>query len=291
MKRLIFALSLLMASCMLPAAQAEPKPIAWHWKDSFSPQQQRNYQGWLTDVYDALGRVTGPLPFTVHIELFSARNFSSEDMGEPVPWARTWRNPERQAVQLYLDTRYSLSEFKRDWTAPHELSHLLLPYLGEKDSWLAEGFASYMQFIVMEEMGVIDGYIRQQRLVSRIQKAEAAYNKQLLGSISASHASLSLAERLRLSGQLGDSPTMYWGGAVFFLQLDAKLNQRGGLTAVLKRYLKCCRLPQQDTGALLKTLDKLSFSDLFTTTYQAFHTQSQFPDYRRYIESATTWSR
>ena len=42
-----------------------------------------------------------------------------------------------------------------DWTAPHEMSHLAIPYIGEKEVWFAEGFASFMQYQVMMEMGVM----------------------------------------------------------------------------------------------------------------------------------------
>jgi len=35
------------------------------------------------------------------------------------------------------------------------MSHLAIPYVGEKEVWFAEGFASFMQYQVMMEMGVM----------------------------------------------------------------------------------------------------------------------------------------
>ena len=61
-----------------------------------------------------------------------------------------------QGVRFVVNPTFPLEQFLQDWTAPHELSHLLIPYLGRRHAWFAEGFASYMQYQVMYHMGVMD---------------------------------------------------------------------------------------------------------------------------------------
>jgi len=55
------------------------------------------------------------------------------------------RRSRRQSVHFYVDPQFSYDALRRDWTASHELSHLVLPYLGAEHIWFAEGFASDMQ--------------------------------------------------------------------------------------------------------------------------------------------------
>ena len=81
-------------------------------------------------------RSIGSYPFTVTYYLSRKDNAS-----EPVPWANTVRSGE-QAVEFYVDPSYDLSEFLADWTAPHEISHLSIPYVGRSNMWFSEGYAS-----------------------------------------------------------------------------------------------------------------------------------------------------
>ena len=263
--------------------QSDHSGLIFQWQHKFNPAEQSAIKQWLANVEIAQRQLFGDLPFPVYIEVFRASQHTQEDMGEPVPWARTLRSHHRQALQFYLDMRYSDQQRMQDWTAPHEMAHLIFPYLGEKDAWLAEGFASYLQFMLMEQMGVIDSYTRQQRLIQRIQKAEQDYYASAALQSYPKNQLPAFADIAPLLRSSGDNPTMYWGGAVFFLQLDAKLKNRGGLQSVLKRYLNCCRLQTTSTPELLATLDKLSFSRLFSETYQEFYSRTGFPEYRRWF--------
>ncbi|WP_419810887.1 hypothetical protein [Bacterioplanoides sp.] len=286
---LLTALLVALATASTPA-QAKPS-LVWQWQHPFSAQEQQVIRQWLTEVHNSMTDLYGELPFPIYLKLYRVDRHTDDDMGEPVPWARTRRQTNRQSLEFYIDTRYSLDDLRRDWTAPHEFSHLIFPYLGEKDAWLAEGFASYLQYQVMKKIGVIDGYTHQQRLIKQIQKAEKNYAiSPALRSFRQSElpAFAEVAPVLRL---YGDHPTMYWGGAVFFLQVDAQLQKKGGLQSVLKRYIKCCRTlsyqdhSEQTTQQLLDTLDRLSFSQIFSDTYQQFQSKAGFPEYRKFIRS------
>merc|ERR1711974_75047 len=57
------------------------------------------------------------------------------------------------SIRLYVDTRFGLDAFLNDWTLAHEWSHLAIPFVGDKYRWFSEGFASFIQWQVLFEMG------------------------------------------------------------------------------------------------------------------------------------------
>src|SRR5690606_12588924 len=85
---------------------------------------------------------------------------------------RRWRG---QHVHFHVDPRHPPEAFRGDWTAPHELSHLILPYLGRPAAWFAEGFASYMQYQVMIAMGLLSEAEAGERYRERIGRAAERY--------------------------------------------------------------------------------------------------------------------
>ncbi|MCL1137015.1 hypothetical protein [Shewanella pneumatophori] len=120
---------------------------------------------WVDHGLDAVSKTLGPLPQKrIEIEVIQQRNAR-----EPVPFAEVIRdNPIK--VKLTVDAFATLDDFIEDWTLYHELSHLYLPYLDYPSFWLTEGFATYMQYVVMLNSQIInrqsfiermrDGFIR-----------------------------------------------------------------------------------------------------------------------------------
>ena len=88
-----------------------------------------------------------------------------------------------------------------DWTAAHELSHLLLPYLGRDNSWYAEGFASFMQYQILHAMNLLSKSAIDTEYQRRLDKAESNYTFDQLPFALA-------AKKLRAQHKY---PTMYWG--------------------------------------------------------------------------------
>ncbi len=66
---------------------------------------------------------------------------------EPTPWAYVVRGGS-PAAHFFVNQRRPIREFFDDWTAVHELSHLLLPYVNSDDIWLSEGVATYYQNVL-----------------------------------------------------------------------------------------------------------------------------------------------
>ena len=268
----VFVTSLIAIISLALGQPGFAEDLRFHWEDDFSQQEQLRLKNWIERTDRALTSLVGPLPFTRHI-FFHRRDNSRE----PVPWAHTQRGAQ-QGVHLYVDLSFSQAAFIADWTAPHELSHLVIPYVGERDAWFAEGFASYMQYQVMGAMGVLEEAEISQRYTHRFEKAERNFSMATLPFTEA-------APKLRAEGQY---PTMYWGGAIYFKQVDRWLRQHANsdLNQVLQDFLACCRRDARKLSALIDVLDKLVEADIFRQHMATYQTQPGFPAYRKPMISA-----
>lgn len=260
------AVPMLLVMILALASSNVNAAIRWYREDSFTRLERDKLQHWVGETHRALEQLTAPLPFTVHVRLHRLI-----DRGEPVPWAHTRRGPQ-QGVDFYVDPAWPLDDFLRDWTAAHELSHLVFPYLGDQHRWFAEGFASYMQYQVLHQLGAIDDAEMASAYRSRITKARDDYSQLGLDAYPF------MAAQSRLHQQSAYS-VYYWGGAVYFMNIDAQLRSRGGpgLTALLGDYLRCCRAGGDDFHALIAHLDELAGSPVFTTELEAMRARKGFP--------------
>lgn len=232
--------------------------------DRFSEDERRKLATWIDEVVAGVERLVGPFPFPVRVQFERTRSV------EPVPWARTLRG-RVQGIRFHVDPRHPLDDFRSDWTAPHEFSHLILPYLGSRHAWFAEGFASFMQYQVMHAMGVLDAKEAARRYRVRLDRAQRAYAWPGQTFVDA-------APRLRAERKY---PTLYWGGAVFFFRLEERLSAEtsAGLIDVLREYLACCRRPRADLPELITALDELLGSDQCADALAAFASARGFPKY------------
>lgn len=255
---LLLVLAVLALSVSMPGRAA----LLWHWEDSFTPSEQDKLRAWLEDTHAALERYGGPLPFDVHLYMHRR-----DKQTQPVPWANTQRNQE-QALHFYVDPQFSRQAFMDDWTAAHEFSHLLLPYVGRSNAWFAEGFASYLQHSVMVELGVITAREALLRRGRKMDKAVAALR----------NSTVSLPDNMPELKAQRSYPTFYWGGAVYFERVDAALMQQGSsLQGALRSYVACCRLGRRGLDALVSVLNEVSGSHAFASELEAMRTVSGVP--------------
>lgn len=168
-----------------------------------------------------------------------------------------------EAVRFFVDAQRPLADYLGDWTATHEFSHLLLPYIRSRDKWISEGFASYYQNVLLARRGVYTEQDAWRRLHRSFEKARAIRNPPALADIS-------------------DRPfwemrmLIYWSGAAIALLADAELRRLSGsaesLDTVLGRLQACC-LPSERTwsGAeLFAKLDELSKYPVFVELYRRY---------------------
>lgn len=127
-------------------------------------------------------------------------------------------------VFLHVGRHISAGTLKADWTPYHEFSHLLLPPVSDA-VWFAEGYASYAQQVARARAGALTSAEAAAALADGFKRGAT----QIDGS--------SLAEASGAMDDRGDYWRVYWGGAAFFLELDATLRRTGGsLDALVARW-------------------------------------------------------
>jgi hypothetical protein len=178
---------------------------------------------------------------------------------QPVPWAYTRRdNPQR--IYLHVDSRFQQEKFIRDWTIYHEISHLALPYLGGNYAWLAEGFASFMQFQVMENAEILEGSL-EQKYQNKIAPHLKWFNSDLPPA--------SIAKRLMSQKHY---PAAYWGSAYFFILADKALSEKHHtrLSKLISQYQLCCNEQYASAEQVMNDLDGLLGAPVFTELLASF---------------------
>ena len=259
MRHVILALLLLVAS------DSTAQPLTINFKASFTAAQQHMLRNWVNQGVSATTDVVGELPFTLHVDIYYRQG------EEPVPWAHT-RKGQRKSVHLYVNPRYSAKEFKIDWTLYHELSHMALPYLGEQQRWLAEGFASFMQYQLMAHQGVLN------QAPNQLYRQRLAQYRDHYGSQNAQRTAQQLINQ-RLY------PPAYWLGASLFADIDQQLKRLNTrVSDVIRRYIHCCLRADVTAEELFHQLDRLAPAAVFSSTLARY--QQQHAD-----EIATTFLR
>lgn len=231
--------------------------IVWHWEDDFSTTEQAKVEEWLNSVTSAAEATLGVYPFHMHFYIHKRKGSA-----EPVPWASTRRNVV-QGIDFHIDPSYPLQSFLNDWTAPHEISHLSIPYLGNDHAWFAEGYASFMQYQIMQKLGICSA-----------EQVRAIYAEKIEGvrsSFDQDWDFVTIARDLRSRNRYSD---MYWGGASYFMQIDKRLADEHGqfLSDFIKDYLLCFRLKDESLEELIESWDHLLGEAIFSEllhTYQS----------------------
>ncbi len=129
-------------------------------------------------------------------------------------------------VQLFVDGQATATALEQDWVLPHELAHLLHPYLGRgRGRWLAEGLASYYQNILRARLGLITADDAWDKFFAGLERGRADRSSGTLDAV---------AERR------GGYMRTYWAGAAFWLDIDLSLRERGhpGLDHLLAQFAR-----------------------------------------------------
>jgi hypothetical protein len=192
--------------------------------------------------------------------------------GSPVPWAQVLRGGGASA-HFFIDAQATEAELRADWTAAHELSHMLLPYIDRRDSWLSEGFASYYQNVLRARAGMLTP-LDAWRLL------DAGFRRGIDGTSPARTLSEASSEMNRTRGFM----RVYWSGAAIALLADLRLRESSGgrqsLDTALDALRRCC-LPSAGrwrARELFDRLDALTGTQVFGELYAAHAHSRDFPD-------------
>lgn len=265
MLRSLFLLIIITASVNI---EASPE---WRWEDRFSSSEKDNLQEWIMNAEKGLVTLFGSLPYKYRV------HFHRMSRGKgPTPWANTDKQRGR-AVHFHVNTNYAWGIFKKDWTASHELSHLMFPYLGKGGKWFAEGLASYLQYQIMYANNTITWKQATNKLAERFNA----------GSRDRSYGNVSIVNLSNISPKRGAFVRLYWGGAAYFMQVDKALFEQKNrrLTEIIAAYLQCCAYQNHNSAEdMIAVFDRISESDIFTRVYEQSVMQNGFPATREALQ-------
>lgn len=220
------------------------------------------------DISLVYGRFPNPLPQVVVIPVGESRNRNDG----AVPFGQVIRDGG-ESVVLYINQNEPAAAFLGDWTATHEFSHLLLPYVDRRHKWISEGFSQYYQNILMARAGAYDEQYAWQKIHDglergRLSRPELSPNEAAEGGV-----------RTALM-------KIYWSGAAIALIADVNLREMSdgteSLDKVLDRLQACC-LPSDRTWSgeeLFARMDTLTEYPIFAALYRRYADTAGFPDTR-----------
>ena len=108
-----------------------------------------------------------------------------------VPFGRVIRDGG-ETVELFVDQTQPLDALLGDWTATHEFSHMLLPYIDSRQRWMSEGFSQYYQNVLLTRSGAYDEQYAWQKLYDGLERVrnsrpELSPNEAMLTAFLRSH--------------------------------------------------------------------------------------------------------
>jgi len=234
---------------------------------------------WLDRVSRAVLSAYGRLPLPeVQVLVIPVgqlgRGGRDEDRAQAVHFGQSIRG-QGNALELLVDPTRPAAEFADDWTAVHELSHLMHPYLGDRGTWLAEGLATYYQNVLRARSGMLTPAQAWDRLYQGFKRGAKTPSEETLEQIASNMHRSHAYQRV------------YWAGAAYWLTVDRDLRRASGdamnLETALARFRDCC-LPayrEWKPEDFVARLDALAGSDVLAARYREFAAMRQFPDWEK----------
>ena len=179
---------------------------------------------------------------------------------EPVVFGLVTRGGEIPTISLFLSSDVTLESLRGEWVAIHELLHLGMPYVASSDTWISEGFVTYMTEVLRARFGYFEFERDFPPSVdldfSNVDVGEAQTLMALTtlrlgverGKKEASRLNLSLREASARLGEINAFMLVYWGGASIAMRLDQRLrgiNNALSLDLIFRRWSKLLSTPKK----------------------------------------------
>ena len=173
---------------------------------------------------------------------------------------------------LVINPRHGYDVLVNDWTAFHELSHLLIPYRGHGNIWFSEGLATYYQNIIQARSGLLDETEMWTKIAAGFERGK---KQQRWNHINLSQVS----DRMRENRQF---MRVYWSGVLYWLHADIELRQqnKGSLDDALERLKTCCESHSMSAKGIARKLDILTRANVFIPLFDEYSTSYQIPNYQ-----------
>jgi hypothetical protein len=235
--------------------------------DGSPPADGEQMQAWLADAAEMVAELHGRFPVS-QAQVIVAPGARGD---EPTPWAYVVRGGA-PAAHFFVNQRRPIQEYYDDWTAVHEMSHLLLPYVAPEDVWLAEGVATYYQNVFRARAGRMNAQ-------EAWEKLHAGFRRGREGA-----SGMTLAQATESMYRGGHYMRVYWEGTALMLLADVRLRQLTGnkqsLDTALNGLAECC-LPSNESWSAQRVfakLDQLTGTTVFADLYDNYVPSRDFPD-------------
>lgn len=227
--------------------------IIWHWVDDFAENEQEKLKDWLRVITKVTKQTIGIYQFDVHYYFYRSNG------NEPVPFAHTRRSGNKQSVHFYVNPKYTLQEFVGDWTAQHEISHLSIPFVGKKNMWFSEGYATYLSRKIMITQDIYTSDEFDSLYYNRIGGDKYIFN---YGELTIPR----LCDKLKKAHHY---PAIYYAGCSYFYRIDKLLidSHHTELIDVVAKYQKQNRLLDQGLSDVIKSFDEIVGSPVFSELF------------------------
>jgi hypothetical protein len=193
--------------------------------------------------------------------------------GGPVPWGQVNRHTSSGVtdVLLVIHPEQGVDALLSDWTAFHELSHLLIPYRGYGNLWLSEGLASYYQNIIQARSGRFDAKEMWRRIMAGFERGRQQQRYQQLSLTQVSDRMLETRQFMRI----------HWSGVLYWLTADVTLRREHhtSLDQALMQLRACCMQDELSAQEIVEKLDALTGTRVFTPLFYRFAESKNMPDY------------
>jgi hypothetical protein len=115
------------------------------------------------------------------------------------------------AIRVHVGRAAGEAAFREDWILVHEMTHLALPRLPERNLWLQEGNATYVEPIARAQAGQLDVATVWRWAIRGLPLGQGdPRTGQGAGGLDGTH----------------DHGRIYWGGAAYWLLADIAIRQR-----------------------------------------------------------------
>jgi predicted metalloprotease with PDZ domain len=235
--------------------------------DGSPPADLDGIHAWLADAAQMVADLYGRFP-VAQAQVLVVPNARGN---EATPWAYVLRGGS-PAVHFFINQRRPMQEFYDDWTATHELAHLLLPFIDHNDAWLSEGVATYYQNVLRARAGRMSEREAWSRLHSGFQRGRDAA------------PGMTLAQATENMYRGATFMRVYWEGAAMILMADVRLRQltagKQSMDTALAAFHDCCLESDRPWTArdLLARLDEMTGTQVFAELFDAHVASKDFPD-------------
>lgn len=194
---------------------------------------------WLASAARASALVTGRVPFD---RLTAIVGPAPDVPSMPVLFGIAGRGM-RPTVTLWTSEHATEAALVTDWTAVHELAHLLTAYLEGEDAWLSEGLATYYQEVLRARAGLVPEADAWRAILEGLDRGRATPGPP------------ALREAARTMHATHAYGRVYWGGAALVLRADVAYRRAGSsLDAAVARAWEH-RGERADDAQLIRWLD------------------------------------